>query len=423
MGENCCKRNMAPKVWAVIGVCVTAATLLTFMFQQSQYPVDQLSFVDSEETDNRIRCALSSNAESTGRTAMLRQSFVANDFRTSFTIDESLPTWITKGELFTPNGTKLFTFAVDAADACLLGPHHRAVIREVDAFFKSSLNDEISLGADAPFGNSPSRAVHLDIVAEYRYKILPFVFQNDMGVSWNPSASTESRTSVLVSQSLNMFSETLFGKTRTELYQVMKQLFPNDPSLLDFHVSINPDKQTTLLFKSSLLDETDNIAHDKLKYWKFVSHGWFLLNLSGNGGSQPFRLQDACITDTALVSDHIYAIGYRSFPRFAIPADVQRGLYSPSGINDALKCLFQNYQQVYNFLLARQRKWCHVYFSAVGHAHQILSRIPSKYFAYQLLSDQDLYDSYYGSSTTPPVGESVPTGPMNCSQYLLPGSQ
>eukprot|EP00742_Colponemidia_sp_Colp-10_P001500 GILJ01001610.1.p1 GENE.GILJ01001610.1~~GILJ01001610.1.p1 ORF type:complete len:414 (-),score=27.20 GILJ01001610.1:1833-3074(-) len=413
---------MVAREWAIISLFVTSATILAIMLHQSQYPRDQLSLLRSDDTYNRIRCALSSNAGSTERTLMLRQSFAANHFQTSFSIDDSLPPWTTKGEIFATNGTKLFTFAVDAADDCLLGPSHLPVIREVDAFFKSSLNDEISLGADTPFFNSPLRSVHLDIVAQFRPKILPFVFQNDMRVAWNPSSSSASRTSVLVSQSLSMFSETLFGQTRTELYQVMKQLFPNDSSLLDFHVSINPDNPTTLLFRSALLHETDNIAHDKLMYWKFVSHGWFLLNLSGNGGSQPFRLQDACITDTALVSDHIYAIAYRSFPRFAIPADVQRGLYSPSGIRDSLKCLFQNYQQVYYFLLPLQRKWCHVYFSAVGHIHQILSRMPSKYFAYQLLSDQDLHDAYYGSRTTSHVGESVAT-PVNCSQYLLPGSE
>eukprot|EP00742_Colponemidia_sp_Colp-10_P007982 GILJ01008613.1.p1 GENE.GILJ01008613.1~~GILJ01008613.1.p1 ORF type:complete len:198 (-),score=23.06 GILJ01008613.1:849-1442(-) len=191
-------------------------------------------------------------------------------------------------------------------------------------------------------------------------------------------------------------SNVLFGQTRQRLYKVLKDRYTND-SVVDLYITVDETyHRNKLLYSSIKLNGLDVEDHDV--YLDFISQGWFILNLSGLHGSQPFRVQDACVTDTAIVSDHIYVDSIRNgLPLYSIPVDVQRGSINETALATAMDILARDHLKIYRDLIPLQRAWCHMYFSKVGFIHQILRHVPQQRFAAGLRQlDSLLYASYYG---------------------------
>lgn len=104
-------------------------------------------------------------------------------------------------------------------------------------------------------------------------------------------------------------------------------------------------------------------------YLRFVGEAFFMLNLQGLGLSQPYRLQDACSTDTAVVSEAIFTDASRNFPAYFISSNTHAGTRFVLPLNGSMAAmdeskrseimhLFSEHLSIYAKLLPQQRAWC-----------------------------------------------------------------
>lgn len=166
-----------------------------------------------------------------------------------------------------------------------------------------------------------------------------------------------------------------FGKIRHKVYSFFKKVLKDDFDL----VYIDEQKAVYNNFLKYFLDkkkpeiEISNVNFDE--YLKLLSESYFVLNLSGRVASNPFRCVDACLVNSCIISDKIYADSYKDFPCVLLPLDVQQGEFDFEKAEKILKEIVQNKEQKYNELLKKQKKWFQKYLSMENNCKQILQRI------------------------------------------------
>ena len=191
---------------------------------------------------------------------------------------------------------------------------------------------------------------------------------------------------------------TLTGEERHTLYVSLIELAKNDSSKVDFHI-----RGGNII--ESQVGKSMNMG-DFVQYQKFLRGAYFMLNVQGIGGSQPFRLVDACSIDTPTVSEHILVDAYKSFPRYQISSHTHwKGLplkkYPENGMNrTALKLemeyLFERYKDLSEEILQGQRKWCKR-LTPEMYAHHILAFIPGQPFKKKAFEkDMETAEILYG---------------------------
>lgn len=93
------------------------------------------------------------------------------------------------------------------------------------------------------------------------------------------------------------------------------------------------------------------------EYINFISSGYFMLNLSGHSGSNPFRCIDAILSKTAVITDFIYSDAFADFPAYHIDCNVQMHILNEKKILEQLNLLLDDYKKISEKLIIDQEKW------------------------------------------------------------------
>jgi hypothetical protein len=174
----------------------------------------------------------------------------------------------------------------------------------------------------------------------------------------NFSVINEPKQYLLGTFSAGCGDNSFFGKNRQKIYKIIEEELGTE------FVHITPEYKDKKKYNL--------IRYDYSEYLKFLSSCKFVLNLSGLGGSNPFRCVDACLSNSCILSDKIYANSYKSFPRIEIPVDVQKGKIDLKKLRLTLKDLKKNQDKYYKTLIIKQKKWFEKNLSIENNCNQIL---------------------------------------------------
>lgn len=294
--------------------------------------------------------------------------------------------WLIEGQIIgLPHG-KSVTFCIDTADDALRIDHE--CLAKSDLYFKSSLVREF-----VP-------RVVLDV--ELRKRLHPFAIKRgawfccDKFIDLGPPRST-----VLTSYS---GGTSFVVAERGQLYEFLRNAAGNDSALVDLFVTSGSR------YDSSRVSFECKSQFTLDCYYQFLRGSYFMLNLQGIGLSQPLRLEDACITQTAVVSEAIFVDAARDFPAyfiscnthatskdFALPRNGSTAVIDAGALRDELQNLFANYKSIFRTLLRQQHSWCKRHISDAAFIHQLLKHVSGTPFARKLrIIDAKLYEDVYG---------------------------
>lgn len=235
-------------------------------------------------------------------------------------------------------------------------------VSDCDALLKANLSSEIMSGLDLPADqHSPELAkIGRELFEKYQDRIHPFVLgRRDTGGILTPDTTTK-KIAPIISQSFKPTEMTEYHLRREQFYQFAHSV------LQDSFQLAYPGYSAERFY--SLLARYDN-------YLKFLSRGYFVLNLIGWTGSQPFRCIDACLAGSCVVSDQIIADAYKDFPAIILPGGVGNGEFEWDSVRETLLYVAHDPQKVFEKLLPKQQEWFRKNLSMQNHCWQVL-----KYF-------------------------------------------
>lgn len=149
------------------------------------------------------------------------------------------------------------------------------------------------------------------------------------------------------------YTQKIGGTVRLKLYEFLVKHFHHE------FIIFTPVRKC----KSKILNNCTNIIECNrlgyLEYLKLLNQSYFMLNLHGNHYSNPLRCSDAIISQTCVVSTNIYSKSYQNFPRYDLNLDLfkSQNILDDDELHRKFTYFFNNCEQLYNKLLAKQRDW------------------------------------------------------------------
>ena len=277
--------------------------------------------------------------------------------------------WITHG------AAGNITFCIDSADDSFRFDH--ACLIKADFYFKSSFSSHLlSLRPDPA-------------VLPFRHKIFGYPIKIQREGYTLPPRSPAGRTTILSSYSR---STTFVADTRARLYDALRNLSNYNTALVDLLITHVEEGRYVVDIPSNRLLPGCTPDFDNVEcYYQFLRSSWFLLNLQGIGLSTSARLQDACITGTAVASEAVFTDAASDFPVFPLSSNSHAAIIPMSGIDSSginatalareLHALFSDYETIYYSLIVRQRLWCRQHLSDEAYIHQLFRRFPGAPFS------------------------------------------
>ena len=132
---------------------------------------------------------------------------------------------------------------------------------------------------------------------------------------------------------------------RLKIYNILEKKFPNDFKLIS---SNKRDKSKSFRNDGSLTYE---------EYIKFISSGYFILNLIGKMDSNPLRCIDGYLSNTCIVSDNILTKAFSDFPRYDLNISTKNDKFDENVLIKKFQYLVDNYKEIYNNLIIKQNDW------------------------------------------------------------------
>lgn len=236
------------------------------------------------------------------------------------------------------------------------GPHPRTIgldwddavfsispqIVKCDQYLKANYSSEVVAGEDLV----GIEAKHFQELREqcrlHAGRIQPWVVGRRVSEAITEPIPPEEKLFFLVTYSGGAGADQHFGKNRVKIYEILRDHF-SDASIV-VYPGFNGEMLIPLMgnFKS---------------YLQFLSQGYFVLNLTGWLGSNPFRCVDACLSGSCVVSERIFADAYKSFPHFPIPGNTYQDQIDEQGVITALGKLLNDLPTVFGELLPKQQLW------------------------------------------------------------------
>jgi len=297
---------------------------------------------------------------------------------------------------------KIYSFIIDVRDDSDLPVEE--LVSAHDICVKTSLSteilevikhDDISPTAPLfwkPYGERFERSTR-ERYLKSKHKYFPLVLKKDLPL-YDPRYSNEEKKIVLTTQSFHTANN--FGAERMKLYEELLRIIP-DRKIFDLDIIEQYSQNKTHRYKSDRLEGKD--IYDGFVYLKFLGESYFMINLVGIAGSQPYRIHDACMARTAMISDYIYADGALSFPRYQLNSlDTQRSFMNVELFEQEILNLVENHKSIFNLLMPKQIEWCETYFSDITYIHHILQHLPSQPFKSHLLKQSpQMFPKFYQS--------------------------
>lgn len=131
---------------------------------------------------------------------------------------------------------------------------------------------------------------------------------------------------------------------RIKLYKFLEERFPDNFTIIS-------NKKN----KFDYVKNSKSLAY--IDYLNFISSGYFILNLSGHSGSNPFRCIDALLAGSCVISDYIYSDAFSDFPCYKIDCNVQNQYLNEDNVYKEIKYLIDNYKNIYDELITKQKEW------------------------------------------------------------------
>lgn len=147
---------------------------------------------------------------------------------------------------------------------------------------------------------------------------------------------------------------------RLKIYKILEKHFPNDFKLIS---SSKRDKTKCFRDDGSLSYE---------EYIKFISSGYFILNLIGKMDSNPLRCVDGYLSNTCVVSDDIITKAFSDFPRYDLNISTKDDKFDENILIERFKNLIDNYQEIYDDLIILQNEWMENNFNEKNYVESIL---------------------------------------------------
>lgn len=147
---------------------------------------------------------------------------------------------------------------------------------------------------------------------------------------------------------------------RLKIYKILEKHFPNDFKLIS---SSKRDKTKCFRDDGSLSYE---------EYIKFISSGYFILNLIGKMDSNPLRCVDGLLSNTCVVSDDIITKAFSDFPRYDLNISTKDDKFDENILIERFKNLIDNYQEIYDDLIILQNEWMENNFNEKNYVENIL---------------------------------------------------
>ena len=92
-------------------------------------------------------------------------------------------------------------------------------------------------------------------------------------------------------------------------------------------------------------------------YLKCIGSGYFMLNLSGKGLGTSYRFNDACLSNSAVLSDKVNTIAFQDFPCLDFPWRIHENIIDEENTKLKLHELLVNYKEIYSELIKKQKQW------------------------------------------------------------------
>ena len=150
---------------------------------------------------------------------------------------------------------------------------------------------------------------------------------------------------IIASYSAGCGDASLFGLNRIKIYNMIKEIL-GDKFLLLKH---DEYKYKKMEVNCNALSYSD--------YLNCIGSGYFMLNLAGKGLGTAYRFNDACLSNSAVISDKVNTIAFQDFPRLDFPWRIHENIIDEETTKLKLHELFVNYKEIYSELIKQQKQW------------------------------------------------------------------
>jgi hypothetical protein len=233
-------------------------------------------------------------------------------------------------------------------------------VADCDVFLKANLSSEIMAGMDLPDYPVEVARAGRELFEKYHDRIRPFVLgRKNTGGVFTPPQNVEKNVSV-VSYSAKAVLDSDYVKQRENFYQFAYSTMGSN--FLLAYPGYPGEKLSPLL-------------GDYGTYLAFLSQGYFVLNLVGWAGSNPFRCIDACLAGSCILSDMFLADAFKDYPAVMLPGCCYTGEFDWDTTRSILEVLATNPKPIFDELYPKQLEWFRKNLSLENHCWQVL-----KYF-------------------------------------------
>jgi hypothetical protein len=237
------------------------------------------------------------------------------------------------------NNKKLYVETFDRVfDICEYGAKNcdyylKAQMIDID-YFKSIIHN---LDGNIDIYNS-----YINFYEKYSYKMKAFILARSELI-FQPQ--NYNKKYIIASYSAGCGDASRFGLNRIKIYNIIKEIL-GDKFLLLKHDQYNYKKM-----------EVNCNALSYSDYLNCIGSGFFMLNLAGKGLGTAYRLNDACLSNSAVISDKVNTIAFQDFPRLDFPWRIHENIIDEEATKTKLKELLINYKEIYNNLIEKQKHW------------------------------------------------------------------
>ena len=191
-------------------------------------------------------------------------------------------------------------------------------------------------------GNIDIYNSYINFYEKYSYKMKAFILARGELIT---QSHNYNKKYIIASYSAGCGDESLFGLNRIKIYNMIKEIL-GDKFLLLKHDEYKYKKMETNCGRLSYSN-----------YLNCIGSGYFMLNLSGKGAGTSYRFNDACLSNSAVISDKVNTIAFQDFPRLDFPWRIHENIIDEETTKLKLKDLLVNYKEIFNNLIEKQKLW------------------------------------------------------------------
>lgn len=177
---------------------------------------------------------------------------------------------------------------------------------------------------------------------KYKYKLIPLNQTREQLITYRP---IKLKKKYIISTYSNGHGDSQeYGKNRNKIYNIIKSVLGDK-----FNIKKADPYNYGLFCNSKELSYKD--------YLHLLSESYFIIYFTGKGLGMPFRICDGYLSNCALLGEHIYTDAGSDFPIFNFGWKLHESILNEEETIKKLKYLMNNYENIYNSYIHKQREW------------------------------------------------------------------